>query len=147
MKRPSWKEYFMQITENVATRSTCLRREVGAVIVRDNRILTTGYNGAPTGLDHCQEVGCLRDKLNIPSGEKQELCRGIHAEQNALIQAAKYGISLENSEIFVTTQPCITCTKLLINAGIKKVIYKNPYPDKYSLKLLEESDTEVEIYE
>jgi len=145
--RPDWNEYFMEITELVATRSTCLRREVGAIIVKENRILSTGYNGAPSGLAHCLEIGCLRDKMNIPSGERQELCRGIHAEQNALIQAAKFGIALDGSTVYVTTQPCITCSKLIINAGIKKIIYKNPYPDKLALELLEEANIEVIIYE
>ncbi len=147
MARPDWNEYFMEITELVATRSTCLRREVGAIIVKENRILSTGYNGAPSGLAHCLEIGCLRDKMNIPSGERQELCRGIHAEQNALIQAAKFGIALDGSTVYVTTQPCITCSKLIINAGIKKIIYKNPYPDKLALELLEEANIEVIIYE
>ncbi|MGM0508779.1 MAG: deoxycytidylate deaminase [Fusobacteriota bacterium] len=147
MKRPDWNQYFMDITEKVATRSTCLRRKVGAIVVRRNRILTTGYNGAPSGLDHCLDIGCLRDKMNIPSGERQELCRGIHAEQNALIQASKFGISLEGATIYVTNQPCITCSKLIINSGIEKIIYKNPYPDELALKLLKEARIEVEIYE
>jgi len=145
--RPDWNEYFMEITELVATRATCVRRKVGAIIVRENRILATGYNGAPSGLAHCLDIGCLRDKMNIPSGERQELCRGIHAEQNALIQASKFGIALDGSTIYVTNQPCITCSKLIINAGIKKIIYKNPYPDKLALELLKEANIEVIIYE
>ncbi|OQY08636.1 MAG: cytidine deaminase [Fusobacteriia bacterium 4572_132] len=147
MGRPDWNEYFMEITELVATRATCVRRKVGAIIVRENRILATGYNGAPSGLAHCLDIGCLRDKMNIPSGERQELCRGIHAEQNALIQASKFGIALDGSTIYVTNQPCITCSKLIINAGIKKIIYKNPYPDKLALELLKEANIEVIIYE
>ncbi|RLE12258.1 cytidine deaminase, partial [Candidatus Aerophobetes bacterium] len=120
-KRPSWDEYFMQITQLVAKRSTCLRRKVGAIQVRDKRILCTGYNGPPRGLAHCSEVGCLRDKLGIPSGERQEICRGLHAEQNAIIQAALYGISIKDSILYCTHQPCITCSKMIINAGIKKI--------------------------
>ncbi|BDU50007.1 deoxycytidylate deaminase [Haliovirga abyssi] len=147
MTRPSWDKYFMEITELVASRSTCLRRKVGAVIIKDKRILATGYNGAPSGLNHCLDIGCLRDKLNIPSGERQELCRGIHAEQNAIVQAAKFGISLDGGEIYVTNQPCITCSKLLINSGIKKIVYKNPYPDELAIELLEEAKIILERYE
>lgn len=118
--RPDWEKYFLKFTVDAATRSTCLRRQVGAVIVRDNIILSTAYNGAPNGLKHCSETGCLRDKLNIPSGENHELCRGIHAEQNAIIQAAKNGISVNGADIYCTNKPCIICTKMIINAGIKK---------------------------
>ncbi len=128
-ERPSWDSYFMKIAEDVATRSTCLRRSVGAVIVRDKRLLTTGYNGAPTGIEHCTEDTCLRTKFNIPSGERIELCRGLHAEQNAIIQAAYYGVSIKGATIYITHQPCSTCTKMLINSGIYTFIYKHPYPD------------------
>jgi len=143
-KRPSWDEYFMELAEVVAKRSTCLRRNIGAVVVKDKRVLATGYNGAPTGLAHCSEVGCLREKLGIPSGERVEMCRGLHAEQNALVQAARYGISLEGAVIYCTNQPCVTCAKMLINAGIVKVIYKHPYPDKLAQDLLAESKVSVE---
>ena len=145
--RPDWDKYFMEIADKVATRTTCLRRAVGAVIVKENRILTTGYNGAPAGITHCLEKGCLREKLGIPSGQRQEMCIGIHAEQNALIQAAKFGVSLDGAHIYITTQPCVTCSKLLINAGIKKIVYKNPYPDNLGMELIKESGIEVEIYE
>lgn len=143
-KRPSWDEYFMELAEVVAKRSTCLRRNIGAVVVKDKRVLATGYNGAPTGLAHCSEVGCLRERLGIPSGERVEMCRGLHAEQNALVQAVRYGISLEGAVIYCTNQPCVTCAKMLINAGIVKVIYKYPYPDKLAQDLLAESKVSVE---
>lgn len=146
MSRPSWDSYFMEITDKVATRSTCSRRQVGAIIVLQNRILTTGYNGAPSGLAHCIDVGCMRDKLNIPSGQRQELCRGIHAEQNALIQAARFGIALEGATIYVTNQPCITCAKLIINSGIIKVVYNKPYPDEYAMEFFNEAKIEVIQY-
>lgn len=146
MGRPDWDKYFMEITELVATRTTCLRRSVGAVIVKENRILSTGYNGAPAGLEHCLEIGCMREKMNIPSGERQELCRGIHAEQNAIVQAARFGVSLLDATIYITTQPCITCAKLIINVGIKRVIYKNPYPDNMALSFFAEAGVEVEVY-
>ncbi|KAB3530888.1 deoxycytidylate deaminase [Alkaliphilus serpentinus] len=137
--RPSWDQYFMEMAEVVKTRATCLRRQVGAVIVKDKRILTSGYNGAPSGIPHCSKVGCLRDKLNIPSGQRHELCRGIHAEQNAIIQAALHGIKIEGSTIYVTAQPCILCAKILINAGITKVIYKGDYPDEFAASILVEA--------
>lgn len=146
MQRPSWDEYFFEITKMVATRSTCLRRQVGAVIVKDKRILTTGYNGVPSGLRHCAETGCLRDQLKIPSGERQEICRGVHAEQNALIQAARFGISLEGSTVYVTHHPCIVCAKLIINAGIKTIKYLEAYPDELSKELLAEACIEVVKY-
>ena len=146
MGRPDWDKYFMEITELVATRTTCLRRSVGAVIVKENRILSTGYNGAPAGLEHCLEIGCMREKMNIPSGERQELCRGIHAEQNAIVQAARFGVSLLDATIYITTQPCITWAKLIINVGIKRVIYKNPYPDNMALSFFAEAGVEVEVY-
>lgn len=145
--RPDWNKYFMEIADMVASRTTCLRRAVGAVIVKENRILTTGYNGAPAGITHCLDRGCLREKMGIPSGQRQEMCIGIHAEQNALIQAAKFGVSLDGAQIYITTQPCVTCSKLLINAGIKKIIYKNPYPDNLGMELIKESGIEVEVYE
>ncbi|MCD6407002.1 cytidine/deoxycytidylate deaminase family protein [Candidatus Aerophobetes bacterium] len=145
-KRPSWDEYFMQIAELVAKRSTCLRRKVGAVLVRNKRILCTGYNGAPRGLAHCDEKGCLREKMKIPSGERQEICRGLHAEQNAIIQAALYGISIENSVLYCTHQPCITCSKMIINAGIKKIIFKGDYPDPLAQEILKEAGIKLIKY-
>lgn len=144
--RPSWDEYFIDITQRVATRSTCLRRSVGAIIVRDKRILSTGYNGAPRGLAHCEKAGCLRERLGIPSGQRQEICRGLHAEQNAIIQAALYGTPIEGSSLYCTTQPCVTCAKMIINAGILRVIYENPYPDDFSIGLLAEAGVEVTIW-
>ncbi len=144
MKRPSWDEYFMQITELVKERSTCLRRKVGAVIVKDKRILTTGYNGPPEGFKHCDELGgCIRDRLHIPSGERQELSRAVHAEQNAIVQAAKMGISIDGGTIYVTNHPCVICTKMLINAGIKRIIYKEGYPDELSKEMLREGNIDV----
>lgn len=141
--RPSWDQYFMNIVELVKERSTCLRREVGAVIVKDRRILTTGYNGAPAGCVHCLEVGCKRAELNIPSGERHELCRASHAEQNAIVQAAMYGVSIKDGTIYVTAQPCVICSKLIINSGIKRVVYKGDYPDELSMQLLSEAGIEV----
>jgi dCMP deaminase len=141
--RPVWDEYFMEICRLTAERSTCLRRKVGAVIVKNKRIVTTGYNGAPSGLAHCEDVGCTRQQLSIPSGQRQELCRGIHAEQNAIIQAAIMGVSIEGGTLYCTTQPCALCAKMLINAGIKRIVYMGSYPDEYSLGLLEEAGVEV----
>ena len=144
--RPSWDEYFVEIARQVATRSTCLRRHVGAVLVRDRRILATGYNGAPKGLAHCEEVGCLREKLGIPSGQRQEICRGLHAEQNAIIQAALHGVSTIDSTAYVTHQPCITCAKMLINAGITRIVCASAYPDKESRDMLSEAGIPLEIW-
>lgn len=144
--RPSWDEYFMEITRVVASRSTCLRRQVGAIIVKDKRIIATGYNGAPQGLPHCSETGCMRQKLGIPSGERHELCMGLHAEQNALIQAALYGVSVEGGTLYATTQPCVLCSKMLINASIKTIVFDGPYPDTLSLSLLKEAGIELRIW-
>ena len=141
--RPSWDAYFMELTDVVAKRSTCLRRQIGAVIVRDKRILTTGYNGAPAGVQHCAAVGCLREERHIPSGERHELCRAIHAEQNAIIQGALHGIGLGGSTIYCTNHPCVLCAKMLINAGIIKVVYRDSYPDQLSDELLQEAGIEV----
>lgn len=137
--RPSWDDYFMAIAHLVATRSTCLRRRVGAVLVKDNRILCTGYNGAPSGLRHCLEIGCLRDKLGIPSNERHELCRGLHAEQNILVQAARHGIVVADSTLYSTTFPCVICAKLLINAGVNAIFYVQGYPDSLTRDMLEEA--------
>jgi len=136
MNRPTWEEYFMEITRLVAKRATCLRRQVGAVLVMDKRLLATGYNGAPSGLAHCLEEGCLREKNNIPSGERHELCRGIHAEQNAIIQAAFHGIRIQGATLYCTNLPCVICTKMLINAGIKEIIYENGYADDLTEEML-----------
>ena len=145
--RPSWDEYFMDIARQVATRSTCLRRHVGSLIVRDKRILSTGYNGAPRGMEHCDVVGCLRDKLHIPSGERQEICRGLHAEQNAIIQAALHGVSVQGGTIYVTHQPCITCAKMIINSGIGRVVCANSYPDELARDMLDEAGVQLEVWE
>ncbi|HEC76807.1 MAG TPA: cytidine deaminase [Thermoplasmatales archaeon] len=141
--RPSFDEYFMKIAEIVSTRSTCLRRHVGAVIVKDNHILATGYNGAPKGFKHCGEVGCIRAEMNIPRGEKHELCRGLHAEQNAIIQAAVFGVSIKNGTLYTTHFPCSVCSKMIVNAEIKEIVYKEYYPDELSKKILEESNINV----
>lgn len=138
-QRPSWSEYFLAITELVAQRSTCTRRKVGAILVRDKRIIATGYNGAPTKVRHCLEVGCLRAQQNIPSGERHELCRGLHAEQNAIIQAALHGVSIENSTVYCTNMPCSICSKMLINARVKAIYYKDGYPDSLAASMLAEA--------
>ena len=138
-QRPSWDEYFMTLAHQVASRTTCLRRAVGAVIVKDRRILATGYNGAPSGVAHCAETGCLRQQLNVPSGQRHELCRALHAEQNAIIQAARHGVNIDGSSIYITTQPCIVCAKMLINAGVKEVMFAEGYPDQMSAAMLAEA--------
>lgn len=143
MKRLSWDEYFMEIVEVVAKRSTCLRRKVGALIVKDKKILATGYNGAPTGLKHCSEIGCRRERLSIPSGERQELCRGLHAEQNAIVQAALHGVPIKEAVMYATCQPCIVCAKMIINAGIKKIVFAGEYPDELALNMLKEAKVEL----
>jgi len=145
-RRISWDEYFMQIAHLVAQRSTCLRRSVGAVIVKNKRMLATGYNGAPSGLEHCLEIGCLREKLKIPSGQRHELCRGLHAEQNAIIQASLYGISVKDSVIYVTNQPCVICAKMLINAGIKEIVIAGQYPDTMAMDFLKEAKIAVRVF-
>jgi len=137
--RPSWPEYFMTIAETVATRSTCLRRHVGAVLVKDKRILATGYNGAPAGLAHCAEVGCLRNDTSIPSGQRHELCRGLHAEQNAIVQAACHGIAIAGSALYCTNKPCVICSKMIINAGIREVYYREGYDDELADRMLAEA--------
>ncbi len=146
--RPAWDDYFMEITHVVAKRSTCLRRRVGAILVSERRILATGYNGAPKGLAHCAELGgCYREKMGIPSGERQELCRAVHAEQNAIAQAAVHGVKLDNVTCYVTTQPCVTCAKLLINANIVRIVYEGDYPDEMALQMLEEAGIELVRYQ
>ena len=141
--RPSWPEYFMAITRMVAKRSTCLRRSVGAILVKDKRILATGYNGAPAGLKHCAEVGCLRENTSIPSGTRHELCRGLHAEQNAIIQAAYHGIPINGAVLYCTNKPCVICSKMIINAGIKKIYYEEGYDDPLSDQMLNEANIEI----
>lgn len=136
----------MDIVDLIKGRSTCLRRKVGALIVKDKRILSSGYNGAPSGCQHCETVGCLRDELKIPSGERHELCRASHAEQNAIVQAAKHGVNIDGSTIYVTNQPCVICSKLIINAGIHKIVFNGAYPDTLSLDLLREANIEIVKY-
>jgi dCMP deaminase len=143
--RPNWDQYFMEFAELARTRTTCIRRGVGAAIVKDNRVIATGYNGVPKGLRHCSEVGCLRQQLNVPSGKMHELCRGLHAEQNAIIQAACMGSSIEGGTIYVTTQPCIICTKMIINAGIKRVVIKEPYPDELAMSMATEAGLVIDV--
>jgi dCMP deaminase len=137
----------MEITRLVVSRSTCLRRQVGAILVKDKKILATGYNGAPSGLPHCLEVGCLRERLGIPSGERHELCRGLHAEQNAIIQAAYHGVSIKGATLYCTNLPCIICTKMLINAGIARVVYGEGYADPLAQEMWEESNVQVEQFQ
>lgn len=136
MSRPSWDEYFMDIAYLVSSRSTCCRRQVGAVLVRDKRVLATGYNGAPTGLPHCLDIGCLREELGVPSGERHELCRGLHAEQNVIIQAAYHGVSIKGATLYCTNLPCSICCKMLINAGINEIKYQDGYADTMSEDML-----------
>lgn len=136
----------MNIASVVATRSTCIRRQVGSIIVKDKRILSSGYNGAPAGLKHCLEIGCLREQKGVPSGQRHELCRGLHAEQNAIIQAAVHGTAIQGSIVYVTHQPCILCAKILINAGIKKIVFQGEYPDPMALALFEEAGIELVHY-
>ena len=142
-QRPDWDTYFMKICQVVAERSTCLRRQVGALLVGNRRLLATGYNGAPQGLPHCAETGCLRDQMKIPSGERQELCRGLHAEQNAIIQAAVHGVALQNVTCYSTIQPCITCAKMLINANVTRIVYQGDYPDELAAQMLEAAGVEL----
>jgi dCMP deaminase len=145
-KRPSWETYFMDIAHLVAKRSTCRRRAVGALLVKDKRILSTGYNGAPSGLKHCLDIGCLREELGIASGERHELCRGIHAEQNTIIQAALHGVSIKGATLFCTNQPCSICAKMIINAGINKVYYHSGYADAMSIEMFKEANVELIKY-
>jgi dCMP deaminase len=142
-QRPPWSVYFMDIADLVARRSTCLRRRVGAIAVKGKRILATGYNGAPSGIPHCLDIGCLREQEGIPSGERHELCRGIHAEQNVIIQAAHYGVSIEGATLFCTNLPCVICSKMLINAGIREIIFREGYADPLSETLLNAAQVPV----
>jgi len=142
-ERPSWETYFMDIAQLVAKRSTCLRRSVGAVVVKDKRVLSTGYNGAPMNVAHCRVTGCIREQMKIPSGERHELCRGIHAEQNAIIQAAYHGVSIKESALFCTNLPCSICAKMIINAGIQTIYYLSGYADAMSEEMLKEAGVDV----
>ncbi|MBQ3591755.1 MAG: cytidine/deoxycytidylate deaminase family protein [Clostridia bacterium] len=145
MKRPTWDEYFMEMAELTAKRATCSRRQVGAVITRDNRAVATGYNGAPRGLAHCEEKGgCLRQKLGVPSGQRHELCRALHAEQNAIISAASMGNAIEGGTIYITHQPCVICAKMIVNAGIRRIVVREGYPDELSMEILDEAGLKVE---
>jgi dCMP deaminase len=141
--RPDWDEYFLDIAALVARRSTCRRRSVGALLVRDRRLLTTGYNGAPSGLRHCLDIGCLREEMKIPSGERHELCRGLHAEQNAIIQAALHGVGVNGATLYCTNHPCIICAKMLINAGIVRLVIRDGYRDDLAAAMFAEAGIEV----
>jgi dCMP deaminase len=144
--RPSYDEYFMEMAYVVAKRSTCLRRKVGAILVKEKHILSTGYNGAPKGLKHCSETGCLRQDQNIPSGERHELCRGLHAEQNAIIQAAVFGVSIKGSVLYFTNTPCVVCVKMMINAGVTEIIYGGEYPDNLAKLMMDESKLKIKRF-
>ncbi|MDY0293043.1 MAG: cytidine/deoxycytidylate deaminase family protein [Candidatus Methanomethylophilaceae archaeon] len=146
MPRPSNDEYFMEMAKLVSTRSTCIRRKVGAVIVKEKRVLATGYNGSPRGTAHCEDLGCIRDQMKIPSGTRHELCRGVHAEQNAVAQAAYFGISIKDAAIYTTTFPCSMCAKILINAGIAEVVYSESYVDDLSKNLFAETNIVLRKY-
>lgn len=147
MTRPSWDDYFLKIAQDVSERATCIKRQVGAIIVKDHRILASGYNGAPKGFDHCTEQTCIRKQMNVPSGQRHELCRGLHAEQNAIIQAAWHGVRIEGGTMYCNYQPCVICVKMMINAGIVRLIYAGGYPDELAQEMLKESDLEVVKYE
>lgn len=146
LERPSIDEYFMEMAKLISKRSTCLRRKVGALLVKDKRVLATGYNGAPKGLPHCSEVGCMREKLGIPAGEKQELCRGLHAEQNCIIQAAVFGVSTKGATLYTTHFPCSICAKMIINAEISEIVYEEDYEDELAKKLLKEANIKLRKY-
>ncbi len=141
--RPRWDEYFMKITEVVSERATCVKRSVGAIIVKENRILSSGYNGAPKGMAHCGEAGCIRKEMGVASGQRHELCRGLHAEQNAIIQAAWHGVRIEGGTMYCTYQPCVICVKMMLNAGIKRLVYSGSYPDELAMKMIGESKLDV----
>ncbi len=143
MSRPSWDEYFLKIAFDVAERSTCLRRKVGAILVKNKRILATGYNGAPSGLRHCEDMGCIREQQGVPSGQRHELCRGLHAEMNAFLQAAVHGVSTQDAVLYTTTFPCSLCAKMIINAGVKRVVEAGEYPDALAGELLAEAGVEI----
>jgi len=144
--RPTWSDVFMQIAEVVAQRSTCLRRQVGAVLVKDKHLIASGYNGAPSGLPHCSEIGCVREAMQVPSGERHELCRAVHAEQNCIIQVAIHGRDIRGAELYVTCSPCSICAKILVNAGIRRVVFKGDYPDDVAVEILKSGGIELEQY-
>ncbi len=147
MQRISWDEYFMNMAELASRRSTCIRRQVGAVIVKDNQVLATGYNGAPKGLPNCCDLNeCLREALHVPSGQRHELCRAVHAENNAITQCAVNGVSCKGGTLYVTDSPCVMCLKQIINAGIVKIVAKKIYPDDMSREMLEQSGIEFILY-
>ena len=143
LTRPDWDEYFMKVAYLVSERASCLRRSVGAVLVNNKQILSTGYNGAPCGISHCEEVGCLREELKVPSGERHEICRGLHAEQNVILQAARHGVSVRGSILYITNAPCSICAKMIINAGITEIVISDHYPDKMAREILEEAKVKV----
>jgi len=144
--RKSWDEYFLDLAQKISERSTCIRRQIGAIAVREKRILATGYNGAPSGLKHCLDIGCLREKLKVQSGQRHELCRGLHAEQNVIIQAARFGISLEGGVLYIHgATPCAICAKMLINVGLVKIICSQAYPDKLANDLFIEANLDIKI--
>ncbi|MBN1114118.1 MAG: dCMP deaminase family protein [Oligoflexia bacterium] len=142
MQRPDWKKYFFEFASLASQRATCLRRKVGAVIVKDNMVVSTGYNGPPRGVPHCRETGCIREQNHVPSGEKHELCRGLHAEQNAIIQAARFGVNITGAELYCSTKPCVICTKMIINSGISRVYYIEDYNDPLAEKIADSSKVE-----
>lgn len=145
LERPEWDDYFMEIAQTVLKRATCLRRSVGALLVKDKHILASGYNGVPRNLRHCSETGCLREQLGVPSGKMHELCRGLHAEQNAIIQAALHGVSIAGATLYCTHQPCVVCAKMLINAGVQRIVFANPYPDELAEGMLKEAGVELVV--
>ncbi|HOB86224.1 MAG TPA: cytidine/deoxycytidylate deaminase family protein [Bacillota bacterium] len=143
LERPSWDEYYMEIARVVSKRSTCLRRQVGAVLVLERRLLATGYNGAPVGLQHCRETGCLREQRGVPSGERHELCRGLHAEQNAIIQAALYGVAIKGATLYCTHFPCVVCAKMLVNARVSNLVLEHDYPDPLAKAIFQEAGVTI----
>ncbi len=145
MERIKWDDYFMKIAQITLKRSTCLRRQCGAVLVKDKHIIATGYNGAPSGVEHCGKVGCLRDQLNVPSGQRSEICRAAHAEENTIIQAALHGVNTEGSTLYTTFTPCTHCSKMIINAKIKRVVCTGSYPDELGMNLLKEAGVQLDI--
>lgn len=146
-ERPSWDEYFSRITREVASRSTCLRRQVGAILVLDKRVLASGYNGAPRGVRHCSEAGCMRAAHNVPSGTRHEWCRGLHAEMNVLIQAANHGIRVQDATLYSTIFPCSLCAKMLINGGIVRVVAQGDYADPLAKEMFAEAGVKVDLFD
>ena len=144
--RPDWDTYFMDMAKLAARRSSCLRRAVGAVLVKERRLLATGYNGVPSGVTHCEVVGCLRDRLKVPSGQRHELCRGLHAEQNAIIQAAKHGVRIDGATLYTTHHPCSMCAKMAINAGIGRIVCREDYPDDLGKSLLALGQVDLQVF-